>query len=120
MRGWPPRVLFVVPSMVPVLSIAEKSFPPLIISTRSIFKFRSTGRVLKDPDLVSILNYVEDADAKHTYHAEFLALLRIKNNPHLRDATLIVVRSGNRLSKPCVHCENYILSCGIKRVYYSS
>jgi len=87
-----------------------------------VFKADKKNIGVKNPDrlMKRLLNYVEDETARHTYHAEFLALLQVKNDPRLRNAILIVVRSGGRLSKPCIHCENYILSCGIKRVYYSS
>lgn len=54
-----------------------------------------------------------------TYHAEFKAILQVKGFPKLKECILIVVRKDGKMSKPCQHCTNFILSSGIKRVYYS-
>ena len=58
-----------------------------------------------------------------TLHAEFLAILKIKSDPRLKGAILVVVRKGGkedkRMSKPCQHCANFIIKSGIKTVYYS-
>lgn len=37
----------------------------------------------------------------------------------MRKITLVVVRNGMKLSKPCEKCENVIKELGIGKIYYS-
>ena len=52
-------------------------------------------------------------------HAEIAAILRLPEGTNMRKVTLIVVRSGMRMSKPCAKCEKVIRYLGIRRVWYS-
>ena len=37
----------------------------------------------------------------------------------MRKVTLVVVRSGMKMSKPCEICSKVLLELGIQKVYYS-
>ena len=53
-------------------------------------------------------------------HAEAAAIKdALRKGSDIRGATLIVVRTEMRISKPCQHCQNLIESHGISKVIYS-
>ncbi len=52
------------------------------------------------------------------HHAERRALLRASGD--LDGATMIVVRDGLALAKPCLACQEAIKLAGISKVYYSN
>jgi cytidine deaminase len=55
-----------------------------------------------------------------TCHAEIAAILKLPKNINMRKVTLLVVREGMKMSKPCGKCDCVIRSLGIAKVYYSN
>ena len=52
-------------------------------------------------------------------HAEISAILKLPKNTNMKKVTLVVVRKGMKMSRPCAICSEVIKSIGIRKVYYS-
>ena len=52
-------------------------------------------------------------------HAEISAILRLPKGINMRKVTLIVVREGMKMSKPCKICGPVLQELGIRKVDYS-
>jgi len=70
-------------------------------------------------------NLRSDPKNMHSLHAEIACLNMIKDqNINYKDLELYIVRLRRDrdygLARPCAACMNYILSKGIRRIYYST
>jgi len=52
-------------------------------------------------------------------HAEVAAILKLPEKINYRKITLIVVRKGLKMSKPCKLCTRVLEMLGIHKIYYS-
>lgn len=52
-------------------------------------------------------------------HAEIAAIMKLPPGTNMHKVTLIVVRHGMKMSKPCEKCDMVIRGLGIRKVYYS-
>jgi deoxycytidylate deaminase len=60
-----------------------------------------------------------DVKYEHSIHAEAAAILALPEDINYRKVTLVVVRDGMRMSRPCERCEKLIRALGIRKVIYS-
>jgi deoxycytidylate deaminase len=60
----------------------------------------------------------------HTLHAEIACLNQIKQDINYKDLELYIVRVKKNgeygLARPCASCMPFIISKGIKKIYYST
>lgn len=100
-------------------------------ANKSTFSFKVGAVVFNKSQFISSGHNYSERSIKHhlskfrktefSLHAEVSAILKAKTD--LKGASILVVRINRknkfRLSKPCIHCYNYLKYVGIKKCYYS-
>ena len=69
--------------------------------------------------LLGSVRHVKKVTYQSSIHAEVQAILNLPPKTNFRKVTLVVVREGMMLSRPCEKCQRVIESLGIRKVYYS-